>query len=85
MAVIPFITRRVYHAVRGRARIEPGTQLYGVNKGGLWFVWAYTSRETAERIDAKVTPGDALDIAGNWRHDTRNLCVSGLAPEKVQL
>lgn len=85
MAVIPFITRRVYHAVHGRARIEPGTQLYGVNKGGLWFAWAYTSRETAERIDAKVTPGDASDIAGNWRHDTRDLYVSDITAKKVQL
>ena len=48
--------------------VKVGDTLYAVRKGDLYFVWSYLDRASAEKIDLRVSPGDATDVAANWRN-----------------
>lgn len=84
-AVKLIYAKRPYAAVRGRARVAPGDKLYAVQdtSTGLYFIWAYLSRDTAEIIAQRVSPGGEMDIAANWRRDPRDLHVTSLRKEAL--
>jgi len=67
-----------------RARNVRGTivaieqPLYAVKKGGMYFIWCYTDKTFAERMDEKLSgPSNPADEAANWRRNIRELVPSG--------
>ena len=83
MAIVKYQAQHKRH-VRG-TRVEVGQTLYAVQKGSLFFIWAYTDEQTATKMDHKLGKGttDPTDISANWRRSLEQLTPSGLAPEKV--
>lgn len=72
-----------YHAKKSRAvrgtNVAEGQVLYAVSHSGRFFVWSYTDRNFAEKMDKRLEAHqpDAADIAANWRKSTSDLTPSG--------
>lgn len=71
--VVPFITHKRLPARRGTNAVEPGTGLYAIRNRGLFFIWCYTDENYAKKVAARVEPGNATDIAANWRRNPEQL------------
>lgn len=63
--------------VRG-TDVKQGQLLYAIKNEptGLFFIWSYSDEAYAHKIADRVTPGDAMDRAANWRTGTRQLTPS---------
>lgn len=50
--------------------------LYAVRHDGLYFVWCYTDKASAEKIDKKAYPESDMDISANWRRTLKELVAT---------
>lgn len=71
--VISFINKKA-RKVRG-TYVRAGQTLYAVYNAdfNLFWIWAYTDRDFAQTIANRIKPGEASDIAANWRKHTEEL------------
>lgn len=71
-------TSPVTRKVRG-TDVQLGQELYCIqdDETGLYWIWAYTTKEYAERIAKRVSIENEEDRAANWRGRLIQLCASG--------
>lgn len=60
-------------------KVAIGQPLYAVRVGDLYFIWCYTDKTFAEKMNDKMSNGpvDERDRAANWRRTLGELVPSG--------
>lgn len=63
--------------VRG-TNVERGQPLYAIynEETKLYFIWAYTNKEFAEKMLTRVEPTTPVDMSTNWRKSLQELLAS---------
>lgn len=88
LRLIEFKAPRAVHK-RG-TRVEAGDPLYAIQHSNrfvsLYWIWAYSNRESAEIMLRRLEDGPRNDVdrGANWRRNLDQLSVTGIAPEKLQ-